>query len=241
MSEPVPTSDGDGEHPAVTEIESPKPKPLAGGSNMDQLMPVLLFFVLFNVVNIIAAVIAATAWSIKAAIGRRRNGLEIGWWLPTVTIYLIARAIITILVEEEVVDFGISSEAVYFGIGFATKFLIGIALAVTILVGRPFLAWAIPKVVHLADDLVAHPRYLSTMAHATWMIVAYEVLSAVWDVWLFNNSGFNAFFLTRSAVNFVTSFIAITFGLMYIDRRLEPLESYPGLTDVLENSGRLSQ
>ena len=41
-------------------------------------MPVLLFFVLFNTVGIIPAVLAATAWSIKAAIGRRKRGLEIG-------------------------------------------------------------------------------------------------------------------------------------------------------------------
>ncbi len=220
---------------------TPRPRPMTGGSNMDQMMPVLLFFVLFNTVNIIAAVIAATAWSVKAAIGRRRRGLDIGWWLPGITVYLIARAAITILVEREVVDFGISSEAVYFGIGFATKFLVGILLAVTILVGRPFLAWAIPRVVHLADDLVADSRYVRTMANATWGTVLYEVLSAVWDVWLFNNSGFNLFFLARSATNFVVSFIAITIGLMYIDKRLEPVESYPGLTHVLENSGRLEK
>ena len=225
----------------MTDIKSPKPRPFAGGSNMDQFMPVLLFFVLFNTIGIVAAVIGATAWSIKAAIGRRRRGLDIGWWLPSITIYLIVRAAITILVEREIVDFGISSEAVYFGIGFATKFLVGVVLAVTVLAGRPFLAWAVPKVVHLADDLVADPRYRATMARATWGIVAYEVLSAIWDVWLFNNAGFNFFFLARSATNFVVSFIAITIGLMYIDKRLEPLESYPGLTHVLESSGRLSK
>lgn len=225
----------------MTDLDTPRPRPLAGGSNMDQFMPVLLFFVLFNTVNIIAAVLAATAWSIKAAIGRRRRGLDIGWWLPSITIYLIVRASITILVEREVVDFGISSEAVYFGIGFATKFLVGIVLAATILAGRPFLAWAVPKAVHLADDLVIDPRYRATMARATWGIVVYEVLSAVWDVWLFNNAGFNFFFLARSATNFVVSFIAITVGLMYIDKRLEPLESYPGLTHVLESSGRLTK
>ena len=33
---------------------------IRGGSNLDQLMPVLLFFVLFNTVGIIPAVLAAT-------------------------------------------------------------------------------------------------------------------------------------------------------------------------------------
>ena len=76
---------------------SPGPKGLSGGSNLDQLMPVVLFFVLFNVFDsIIWAVLAATAWSVKAAIGRRNRGLSIGWWLPVVTGYLIVRAAITL-------------------------------------------------------------------------------------------------------------------------------------------------
>jgi len=223
------------------EISSPKRGHKATGSNLDQYMPVVLFFVLYNLVDIKAAVVASTLWSIKAAVSRRRAGLTIGWWLPTITIYLILRAGVTILVDEDIVDFGISSEAVYFGIGFVTKFLVGLAFAVTIIVGKPFLAWAVPKVVDLAPSVIESRTYLRTMANATWLIVAFEWLSAIWDIWLFNNAGINLFFLTRTGVNFVVSFVAITGGLMYIDRKLDPLEEYPGLTHVLESSGRLSQ
>ena len=223
------------------EISSPKGGRKGSGSNLDQYMPVVLFFVLYNLVNIKAAVIASTLWSIKAAISRRRAGLDIGWWLPTITIYLILRAGVTILVDEDIVDFGISSEAVYFGIGFVTKFLVGLAFAITIIIGKPFLAWAIPKVVDLAPSVIESPTYIRTMANTTWLIVAFEWLSATWDIWLFNNAGLNLFFLTRTGVNFVVSFVAITGGLMYIDRKLDPLDDYPGLSHVLESSGRLSQ
>ncbi len=223
----------------MTERSDDKPMALEGGSTLDQLMPVILFIVLFNVVNITAAVIAATMWSIKAAVSRRNRGLSIGWWLPTVTVYLIARSVITIMVDHDVIDFGISSKAVYFGIGFVTKILVGVAVAITILVGKPVLAWAVPKVVDLHDDVLDNPVYLRTMATATWMIVVYEIGSGIWDIWLFNNSGFNLFFLTRSVSNFVVSFVAITIGIMFIDRRLEPLDKYPGITEVLESSGRL--
>jgi hypothetical protein len=218
-----------------------RPAALGGGSNLDQMMPVLLFLVFYNFVDIKAAVVASTLWSIKAAIGRRKRGLNIGWWLPGVTAYLILRSVITILVDEDVVDFGISSEAVYFGIGFATKILIGIVLGVTVLASRPFLAWAIPKVLPLPKGLEAEPRYARTMATATWMIVVFEIITAVWDIWLFNNSGINLFLVTRYGVNFVLGFVAITGGLMFIDRRLEPIESYPGLVELLENSGSLSK
>jgi len=214
---------------------------LKSGSNLDQVMPVLLFLGFYNFVDIKAAVVASTLWSIKAAISRRKRGLTIGWWLPGVTVYLILRSVVTIMVDEEFVDFGISAEAVYFGIGFVTKILVGIALGATVLVGRPFLAWLIPKMIRLPGGLEEEPRYAKTMATVTWVIVAFEVLTAVWDIWLFNNSGLNLFLVTRFGVNFLLGFVAITGGLMYIDRRLEPIESYPGLVELLETSGPLAK
>lgn len=219
--------------------ETTAPPRLTAGGNLDQLMPVLLFLVLYNTVNIQAAVVASTLWSIKAAVGRRRRGLEIGWWLPGVTLYLIVRTAVTIMADEELVDFGVSTEAVYFGIGFVTKILIGVALAATVLIGRPFLAWVVPKVVHLPEGLATDPRYFTTMATATWFIVVFEILSSVWDIWLYNNSGINFFVVTRFGVNFTVGFLAITAGLMYIDRKLDPIPSYPGLVELLENSGPL--
>ena len=86
------------------EISSHEPRRKGSGSTLDQYMPVLLFFALYNLVNIKAAVIASTLWSIKATVSRRRAGLEIGWWLPSVTVYLILRSGVTILVDEEIVD-----------------------------------------------------------------------------------------------------------------------------------------
>ena len=101
----------------MTEATTTAPRGLHGGSNLDQLMPVLLFLAFYNFVDIKAAVVASTLWSIKAGIGRRRRGLALGWWLRGMAVYLIARSVITILVDEDIVDFGISPEAVYFGIG----------------------------------------------------------------------------------------------------------------------------
>ena len=212
-------------------------KRLGGGSNLDQMMPVLLFLAFYNFVNIQAAVVASTVWSIKAAVGRKRRGLDIGWWLPGVMIYLILRSVVTILVDEDVVDFGISPEAVYFGIGFATKILVGLVLVATVVRGRSFMAWGIPKLLHLPDDLVADPRYRRAMATGTSLIAVFEILTAVWDIWLYNNSGVNLFLVTRFGVNFILGFLAITAGLIYIDRKLEPIESYPGLVELLESSG----
>ena len=204
-------------------------------------MPVLLFLIFYNLVDIKAAVLASTLWSIRVAISRRRSGLALGWWLPGITVYLLIRSGITILVDEELVEFGVSAEAVYFGISIGTKILVGVVFSATVMVGRPLLAWLIPKVVRLEPELVRDPRYVRTMGVATMFVVAFELVSSAWDIWLYNNSGVNTFVLTRSSVNFIVGFLCITGGLIYIDRRLAPMASYPGLGALVEKSGRKSK
>lgn len=211
-----------------------KAKPLRGGGTLDQLMPVVLFLVLYNLVNTVAAVTAATAWSVKAAYSRKARGLPIGKWLPVITSYLLVRAAVTIAAERDLVDFGVSSEAVYFGIGIGTKILIGLAAAATIAAGRPFMAWAARKFADLPESVLADPRFRSVMRNVTWLVVVYEVGSSVWDIWLFNNSGVSFFLATRSVVNYVVSFVFIMGGMFYMDRRLSAIEGFPGLVAVLE-------
>ncbi|MCY3851236.1 MAG: hypothetical protein OXF75_10615 [Acidimicrobiaceae bacterium] len=215
----------------------PRPRPrLGGGGTLDQLMPVVLFLGFYNVVSIEAAVVASTLWSFKAAVSRRRRGLNIGLMLPSVTAYLLVRSAVTIAAERELVDFGISTEAVYFGIGFATKALVGVVMAITILRGRSFMSWIAERLLRLPDGMAEDQRFVRTMATATWFIVAFEILTAVWDVYLYNNAGVNLFVLTRFGVNFTLGFIAITGGLMYIDHKLQPIPGYPGLTELLQKS-----
>ncbi|MDE0067804.1 MAG: hypothetical protein OXN44_13155 [Acidimicrobiaceae bacterium] len=215
----------------------PPPKPrLGGGGTLDQLMPVVLFLGFYNLLSIEAAVVASTLWSFKAAVSRRRRGLNIGLMLPSVTAYLLVRSAVTIAAEREFVDFGISTEAVYFGIGFATKILIGVVLAVTILSGRSFMAWIAERLLRLPEGMAEDRRFVRTMATATWFIVAFEILTAIWDIYLYNNAGINLFVLTRFGVNFTLGFIAITGGLMYIDHKLQPIPGYPGLTELLQRS-----
>ena len=220
--------------------DSLQPATFSGGHNLDQVMPVILFFG-FRIVlgNLVLAVIASMLWSIKASISRRRRGLSIGWFLPATAAYLFVRAGFTIAVEQELIDVDVSADAVYFGFGIVGKILIGIGCALTILAGRPILGWLVPKAVKLPASVIEHRRYRTAMAGATWVLVAFELLTSIWDIWLYNNSGLGFFFLTRSGVNFIVSFACITGALMYIDRMLDPIPDYPGLSHVLEQSGRL--
>ena len=202
-------------------------------SNIDQFMPVVLFLVFYNLVGTEVAVIAATAWSVKAAYSRRRRGIPIGAWLPAITGYLLVRALVSIAVERDLVDFGVSSEAVYFGIGIGTKMLVGFAAAGTILAGRPFMVWVARRFVPLPEAVHNHPLFVSTMRNVTWVITVYEVGSAVWDTWLYNSAGVSLFLITRQVVNFVVAFVLIFGTLIYVDRRFLKIEGCPNLVDLV--------
>ncbi len=210
-------------------------------SNLDQVMPVLLFLAFFNLDwvqvawlnNIEVAIIAATGWSVKAAYSRRRRGLPIGAWLPVITAYLLVRAAVSIAVERDLVDFGVSTEAVYFGIGIGTKMLVGVAAAVTIIIGRPFMVWLARRFLPVAEEVQRNPRFVSTMRNVTWVITLYEVGSAVWDFWLYNNAGVNLFLVTRQVVNFFVAFLLIFATLLYVDRRFSKIDGCPSLVDLV--------
>ena len=205
-------------------------------SNLDQFMPVVLFLAFYNLVSTEVAVIAATAWSVKAAYSRRRRGLPIGAWLPVITGYLLVRAAVSIAVERDLVDFGVSSEAVYFGIGIGTKMLVGVAAAVTILVGKPFMVWAARRFGALPEAVLSEPSFVSTMRNVTWVITVYEVGSAVWDIWLYNSAGVNLFLVTRQVVNFFAAFVLIFATLIYVDRRFSKIDGCPSLVDLVSRA-----
>lgn len=215
-------------------------------SQLDQLMPVVLFLVFYNLDavqvaglnNIEVAVIAATAWSIKAAYSRVRRGLPIGKWLPIITAYLVVRAAVAIAVERELVDFGISSEAVYFGIGIGTKMLVGLAAVATIVAGKPFALWAVRFVPDLPEALRLDRRFVSTLRDVTWVIAFYELGSSVWDIWLYNNSGVSWFVTIRFVANYVVSFVLILATLLYVDRRFSKIDGCPSLVDLVSRATR---
>ena len=217
-----------------------------GGSQLDQLMPVVLFLVFYNLEaaqigglnNIEVAVIAATAWSIKAAYSRVRRGLPIGKWLPVITGYLVVRAVVSIAVERELVDFGVSSEAAYFGIGIGTKMLVGLAAAATIIVGRPFALWAVRYVPDLPESLRGDRRFVATLRNVTWVIAFYEIGSSVWDIWLYNNAAVSKFVIIRYLGNYVASFVLIFATLVYVDRRFSRIEGCPSLVDLVGRATR---
>ena len=196
-------------------------------------MPVLLFLLFYKLGNTALAVAAATGWSLKAVYSRRRRGLPIGLWLPCVTVYLMLRAAVSIAVERDLVNFGVSAEAVYFGIGIATKVLLGLAAIGTILTGRSFALMAVHWVVILPEAMSTHPRFVSALRNVTWAIAFYEIGTAALDIVLYNSTSVSMFIIARPVVNFVVAFVLILGMAAYLDRALMPVPGWPGLEQLL--------
>ena len=192
---------------------------------IDSVMPIVAFLVLNRWVSLGWAVAGATAWSIKAAVSRRRHGEVVGRFLPLLVAYLVVRGVIGIATD---------SEAVYFGIGIGTKALIGMVLVATAVVGRPFLARVFPLAVPLAAETVAHPVFRRTMGRLTVALGAYQLLTSAWDNWLYNQTSADGYVAIRALVGWPAGFIVSCLGLWYADRALRAAPGFPGLLDLLD-------
>ena len=192
---------------------------------IDSVMPIVAFLVLNRWASLGWAVAGATAWSLKAAVSRRRHGEVVGRFLPLLVAYLVARGVIGIATD---------SEAVYFGIGIGTKALIGMVLVATAVVGRPFLARVFPLAVPLAAETVAHPVFRRTMGRLPGALGAYQLLTSVWDIWLYNQTSVDGYVAIRALVGWPAGFIVSCLGLWYADRALRAVPGFPGLLDLLD-------
>lgn len=188
-------------------------------------MPIVAFIILNRFVGLGWAVLGATAWSVKAAVSRRHRGEGVGWYLPTLVVYLIARGVIGIVTD---------SEAVYFGIGIGTKALIGAALIGTVAVGRPFLGRVLHLAVPLDAETMAHPVYQRVVGRLTVALGAYQFLTSAWDIWLFNQTSVDGYLVIRAVVGWPVGMVVSLLGLWYFDRALRAVEGFPGLLVLLD-------
>jgi len=201
-----------------------EPRP-SSGRTLDSILPIVLFIGLNRVAGLAWAVVGATAWSVKAAVSRRRRGEAVGKYLPILVAYLVVRGIIGIVTD---------SEAVFFGIGIGTKAAIGAALIVTAVIGRPF----IERVVHLAVPFDRatrdHPAYHRMCSRLTAGIGCWQFVTSSWDIWLYRQTSTDGYLVIRALVGWPAG-LAVTLGcLWYANRALRAVPGFTGIVAVLE-------
>jgi hypothetical protein len=192
---------------------------------LDSFIQVAAFILLDRFVGLPWAIAGATLWALKATYSKHRKGLGIGWLLPTTTLYLIARGTIGIITD---------SRAAYFGIGIGTKFLIGLGLIGSVVIGKGLAANYVHKVLPFPDEVRAHRIYRSVMNQLTVLAGCYEIASAGSDIWLYNHSSKGGFVLIRILVNWVSAFVCMFGAIFYADARLKRIPGFGGLLELAE-------
>tara|TARA_B100000029_G_scaffold304123_1_gene296982 strand:+ start:1141 stop:1782 length:642 start_codon:yes stop_codon:yes gene_type:complete len=192
---------------------------------IDSVAPVAIFLLLNRFAGLGWAVAGATVWGVQATVRRGRRGEAIGKFLPLLIIYLLVRGVIGIITD---------SEDVYFGIGIATKAAIGLGLIGTVIFRRSFLSQVLPMVLPFKSETIKHKVFSRVMAQMTVALGFYQILTSVWDVWLYRQTSVDGYVVIRTLVGFPAGFVASLIAIFYIDRSLRRADGFKGFVDLLE-------
>ena len=194
-------------------------------AGLDAIMVAVLFVVFNSWLGLAWAIGAATLWSLKVAVSRRRRRLPIGKFIPVVTAYLIARGVIGIVTD---------SAAVYFGIGIATKFGIAAAVAFMAWRGRNLLTMLVPYIFEFDSATRSHPVFKDALNKIAYAASIYYAISAGFDIWLYNNNDPNGYVIIRLIVNWPAGLVVFWLCVWYLVRRLREVPEFPGLMKLFE-------
>ena len=192
---------------------------------IDSVAPVAIFLLLDRFAGLGWAVAGATVWGVQASVRRTRRGEAIGKFLPLLIVYLLVRGLIGIITD---------SEDVYFGIGIATKAAIGLGLIGTVIFRRSFLSQVLPIVLPFKAETIKHKVFSRVMAQMTVVLGLYQILTSIWDIWLYRQTSVDGYVVIRTLVGFPAGFIASLLGVFYIDRSLRRADGFKGFVDLLE-------
>ncbi len=192
---------------------------------IDSVAPVAIFLLLNRFAGLGWAVAGATCWGVQASVRRTRRGEAIGKFLPLLIFYLLVRGLIGIITD---------SEDVYFGIGIATKAAIGLGLIGTVIFRRSFLSQVLPIVLPFKAETIKHKVFSRVMAQMTVVLGLYQILTSIWDIWLYRQTSVDGYVVIRTLVGFPAGFIASLLGVFYIDRSLRRADGFKGFVDLLE-------
>ena len=189
------------------------------GSSTEGLLPLLGFFIGENVGSRLfgeawgdrLAIILLTLAAAWAVVQRLRRGEAIGWWIPSIAVYLFIRGIAGLIWGEDV----------FLAFGIGLKVALGLAALGSVVIGRPLAALLAPMVLPFNEQTQAHPRYFSTMRNVTLAYAVYQLITVGFEIWLLGETDSGTLFLVvRTAVGTVAGFVGFLLAVFYADRRL---------------------
>jgi len=208
-------------------------------ASLDSILPLLLFvvinarfFVLPDTVGstrlwFALAVAASVGWSLRIVVSRRRRNLPTGRFIPIVTAWLVIKGLGGILT---------GNEDIFFAMSIGAKIAIGVALLVSVAVGKSAAAMFAPVVFGFSERVQRHNSYVSAMAAITVVGALYEFASAAFDVWLLfvRDASANEFVIVRYIANWGASTVVMIGAMLWVGHKLSEIDGFPGLMAVFE-------
>lgn len=174
------------------------------------------------------AIILMTLAAGWAVLQRQRRGEAIGWWIPSIAVYLFFRGIAGLIWGEDV----------FLGIGIALKVGLGLAALGSVLIGKPLAAKLAPLVLPFSEATQKHGRFISTMRNLTLAYAVYQLATVGFEIWLLGEteSG-TGFLIIRTIIGTAAGFVGFLAAVFYADRRLKDIPDFPGVMNQFEEIG----
>lgn len=174
------------------------------------------------------AIILMTLAASWAVVQRHRRGESVGWWIPSVALYLFFRGVAGLIWGEDV----------FLAVGIGLKVALGLAALVSVLIGKALAAKLAPLVLPFSDDVQAHRRYRSTMRNLTLAYAIYQLVTVGFEIWLLGetDSG-TGFLIIRTLIGTAAGFVGFIVAVFYVDRRLRGIPDFPGVMHLFEEIG----
>jgi len=167
----------------------------------------------------------AAGW---AVLQRFRRGEAIGWWIPSVAVYLFFRGIAGLIWGENV----------FLAAGIGLKVALGLGALVSVLIGHTAAGKLAPLVLPFSAEIQEHDRYRSTMRNLTLSYAVYQLLTVGFEIWLLGetDSG-TGFLIIRTLIGSAAGFVGFIAAVFYVDRRLRPIPGFSGVMEMFEEIG----
>lgn len=175
------------------------------------------------------AIVLMTLAASWAVVQRQRRGESVGWWIPSVAIYLFFRGVAGLIWGEDV----------FLAVGIGLKVALGLAALGSVLIGKALATRLAPLVLPFSDEVQAHPRYRSSMRNLTLAYAIYQLVTVGFEIWLLGEteSG-TGFLIIRTLIGTVAGFAGFIAAVFYLDRRLRQIPDFQGVMHLFEEIGQ---
>ena len=174
------------------------------------------------------AIVLMTLGASWSVVQRKRRGQSIGWWIPSIAVYLFCRGVAGLIWGEDV----------FLAIGIGLKVVLGLVALGSVVVNRPAAGLLAPLVLPFDEQTKAHPAFISTMRNLTIGYAIYQLLTVGFEIWLLGEteSGSN-FLIVRTIIGIGAGFVGFLGAAFYTDRRLRAVPGFAGVLETFEQIG----